>query len=224
MNINPEEIVDQNLMHDDKGRRVITDVGDSGWGQLILPSKKERKEKTGEGMRMVIFGSYYLGYLLLETLRKFEQQNPSRLNIVGLVSDDPASPSAKISVKRRIWRLYNQQEIISIETDGFVAVATQGNGMCSTDFDPSLSVAKTADNSSTKIRNYPNHCWFKSWSRPAVRGLDLSLVPALYFFNLSGFFQPERLSPLIKFHLTGESSIGGRKSKKDLHRLRSFLI
>ena len=88
MNINPEEIVDQNLMHDDKGRKIITDVGDSGWGQLILPSEKERKEKTEEGIRMVIFGSYYLGYLLLETLRKFEQQNPSRLNIVGLVSDD----------------------------------------------------------------------------------------------------------------------------------------
>ena len=116
MNINPEEIVDQNLMHDDKGRKIITDVGDSGWGQLILPSEKERKEKTEEGIRMVIFGSYYLGYLLLETLRKFEKQNPSRLNIVGLVSDDPASPTAKISVKRRIWRLYDQQETISIET------------------------------------------------------------------------------------------------------------
>jgi len=115
-NGNPEEIVDQNLLHDDKGRKIISDVGDSGWGQLIFPSEKERRAKTGEGMRMVVFGSYYLGYLLLETLKKFEKQNPSRLHIVGLVTDDPASPTAKISVKRRIWRLYDQQETISIET------------------------------------------------------------------------------------------------------------
>ena len=52
----------------------------------------------------------------METLKEFEKQNPSRLNIVGLVTDDPAGPMAKISVKRRIWRLYDEQEIIHLET------------------------------------------------------------------------------------------------------------
>ena len=65
---------------------------------------------------MVVFASYIQGWLLLETLKAFEKQHPSRLNIVGLVTDDPASSSAKISVKRRIWRLYDQQETTSIET------------------------------------------------------------------------------------------------------------
>ena len=113
---NSEEKVDQILMHDDHHRRIITDVGDSGWGQLILPSKTERKNKTGEGMKMLVISSYIQGWLLLETLKKIEKQNPSRLNIVGLATDDPASPTAKISKKRRIWRMYDEADIISLET------------------------------------------------------------------------------------------------------------
>lgn len=112
----PEEIVDQNLINDDHGRKVITEVGDSGWGQLILPSKEESRNKTEDGLRVVVFGSYLSGYLVMETLREFEKQNSKRLNIVGLVTDDPASPSAKISVKRRIWRMYDERETISLET------------------------------------------------------------------------------------------------------------
>ena len=113
---NPEEIVDQNLIDDDHGRRIKADVGDSTWGQLISPSKIESKGKTEEGLRVVVFGSYLLGYLLMETLREFEKRNPSRLNIVGLVTDDPVSPNAKISVKRRIWRKYDEKETILLET------------------------------------------------------------------------------------------------------------
>jgi len=113
---NPEEKVDQNLINDDQGRKIITNVGDSTWGQLIFPSKEESKNKTEEGLRVLVLGSYLLGYLLMETLREFEKRNPSRLNIVGLVTDDPASPTAKISVKRRIWRKYNEEDTISLET------------------------------------------------------------------------------------------------------------
>ncbi len=113
---NPEEKVDQNLINDDQGRKIITDVGDSGWGQLIIPSKEESKNKTDEGLRIVVFGSYMLGYLISETLKEFEKRYPSHLNIVGLVTDDPASPDAKISVKRRIWRMFQEGEIVDMET------------------------------------------------------------------------------------------------------------
>lgn len=116
MPINPEELVDINLLKHDACRRIITDIGDSSWGQLIYPSEKESNLKTNEGMRVLVLGSYLLGYLLMETLSKFESVNSSRLNIVGLVTDDPASPSAKISVKRRIWRKYNEEETVHLET------------------------------------------------------------------------------------------------------------
>jgi hypothetical protein len=42
------------------------------------------------------------------------------------------------------------------ESDGFVAIATQGNGMYSTYFDPSLSVSELPNNQPVKLRNYPN--------------------------------------------------------------------
>ena len=45
MIINPEDIVDQNLLNDEKGRQIQTGVGDSTWGQLILPSEKENQFK-----------------------------------------------------------------------------------------------------------------------------------------------------------------------------------
>jgi len=45
---NPEEIVDQNLLTDERGRRIQTDLGDSTWGQLIFPSLVERQAKTNE--------------------------------------------------------------------------------------------------------------------------------------------------------------------------------
>lgn len=126
MILNPEELVDQNLLHDDKGRQIQTDVSDSIWGQLIYPSATEKKNKTDEGMRVVLFASYIYGYLLTETLREFEKRHPKRLNIVGLVTDDPASPDAKISKKRRIWRLYNQEETIDLETAMIESGLTSG--------------------------------------------------------------------------------------------------
>lgn len=113
---NPEKIVDNNLIKDDYGRMIIDDVGDSTWGQLILPSREESKNKTEDGLRVVIFGSYMLGYLISETLKEFEKRYPSRLNILGLVTDDPASPDAKISVKRRIWRMFKEGDIVDMET------------------------------------------------------------------------------------------------------------
>jgi hypothetical protein len=42
------------------------------------------------------------------------------------------------------------------ETDGFVAVATQGNGIYSTYYDPSFSVGESPKNQLVKLRNYPN--------------------------------------------------------------------
>lgn len=42
------------------------------------------------------------------------------------------------------------------ESDGFVAIATQGNGMYSTNFDPSLSINDSPLNQSVKLRNFPN--------------------------------------------------------------------
>ncbi|MBU3928991.1 MAG: hypothetical protein KKB74_14395 [Bacteroidetes bacterium] len=44
---NPEEIVDQHLLSDERGRRIQTDLGDSTWGQLILHGILIRKSVIG---------------------------------------------------------------------------------------------------------------------------------------------------------------------------------
>lgn len=116
MENNAEKTLDLNVLNDVAGRKITDDLGDSTWGQFFLPSPKEIPEYKMDGLRVAVFSSYLLGYLLLETLKKCEQHNPGRLNICGLVTDDPASPQAKISVKRRIWRLYEESEIINLET------------------------------------------------------------------------------------------------------------
>ncbi len=61
--------------------------------------------------------SFHLGHVLFETLKRCEQQFPERLNIVGLITDDPANSHSKISIKRRIWRLFDSDEKVELEKE-----------------------------------------------------------------------------------------------------------
>ena len=72
--------------------------------------------------------------------------------------------TSTLNGEETIWKQESPEQIGSImvdmidarESDGFVAIATQGNGMYSTNFDPSLSVNESTINQSVKIKNYPN--------------------------------------------------------------------
>jgi folate-dependent phosphoribosylglycinamide formyltransferase PurN len=63
----------------------------------------------------LVFASFLLGYLLLETLKELEKRNPGKINIVGLVTDDPANLKARISAEKRIWRLFNMRKKVELE-------------------------------------------------------------------------------------------------------------
>lgn len=114
LDINLEEKINKALAADNKGRRIIP-VTESRWGELIIPAKNENPDKSKAGFRVAVFGSCLLGYMLLETLKECEKRYPERLNIVGLATDDPANPESKISLKKRIWRLYDSDERLSLE-------------------------------------------------------------------------------------------------------------
>ena len=117
MNNSPgEESINRVLLADDNQRKIIPLEGPR-WGELIIPSEKENPNKTDAGFRILVFNSFLLGYLLLETLKECERRFPNRLNIIGLITDDPSNPYAKISVKRRIWRLYDQNEKVELEKE-----------------------------------------------------------------------------------------------------------
>ncbi len=90
-------------------RRMITRAEGSAWGHLILPAPDENPAKSDTGMRVLLIGSWILGMLGLQAVKKVETENPDRLNLVALVTDDPLDPDAKISVHKRFWRYYSEQ-------------------------------------------------------------------------------------------------------------------
>jgi methionyl-tRNA formyltransferase len=113
-NLELESVINQALIADNEKRKIIS-VGESRWGELIIPAKNENPGKNKKGLRVVVFGSFLFGYILFETLKECEKRFPDRLNIVGLVTDDPVNPDAKISIKKRIWRLFDSDKKLQIE-------------------------------------------------------------------------------------------------------------
>ena len=80
------------------------------WGEMILPAEDETENKNAEGLKVLAICSWTLGILAFETLKLAERRLPGKLNIVGLVTDDPTDRDAKISKKRRIWRYYDPEQ------------------------------------------------------------------------------------------------------------------
>ncbi len=146
-----ENELDKELLNSDSNRKIIDKPGDSSWGQLIIPGKGENSSKTKKGMKLLIMASYRTGLLLLKTLVEFEKLYPDRLNIVGLITDDPLSPDAKISLKRRIWRFFDDKEKLDIE-DAIIETALSNGIPCYT------GAVKT---------NY-GHSLIKKWNPDAI--------------------------------------------------------
>lgn len=109
-----EEPLNEMILQDDHKRKIIPVEG-TRWGELIIPAQNENPYKTEDGLRVLAVASFDYGYLMFETLKECERQYPNRLNIVGLVTDDPANPDARISAKRRIWRMFDSEKKLEEE-------------------------------------------------------------------------------------------------------------
>lgn len=81
---------------------------ESLWGELYIPLKP--KNNPGTGVKVVLFVSCNCGNNVLKNIFRFEQKNPDLLNIVGVVTDDPVDPHARITLKKRIWNQYTPEE------------------------------------------------------------------------------------------------------------------
>jgi len=114
-NLENEKLVNYLVVLDKPGRQFNT-VEASRWGGLIQPAASENTDKTNDGLRIVLFGSWEFGYLVLETLKEYEHRFPGKLNLVGLVTDNPLNPDAKISLKKRIWNFINLPSRVFDET------------------------------------------------------------------------------------------------------------
>lgn len=124
-NLQNEKIVNYLVMCDKPGRK-FTSEPDNRWGGLLEPDSSENPDKKDSGLRVALFASWDFGYLVLETLKEFEKEYPGELNIVGLVTDDPLNPDAKISVRKRIWSQLDQPSRVIDETFAIESALSDG--------------------------------------------------------------------------------------------------
>jgi len=111
--------------------KTFKKIIDSGalWGGLYEPS--QRKNNEGKGLRAVVFGSTNAGALVVDSLKRFEEKYPHLLNLVGVATDDPVDPNARISAQKRIWKHFKKEEMILL-LDKVIKTASDGGLPCYT--------------------------------------------------------------------------------------------
>ncbi len=107
--MDPEDELLSRLAAENPGRRIMRAEG-SRWGRLFLPSPAEAVKRPTRGLRVLCIGSWTLGLLVFETLLALERHKAARIRLMGLVTDDPLDVDAKISLKKRFWRYYDERE------------------------------------------------------------------------------------------------------------------
>jgi folate-dependent phosphoribosylglycinamide formyltransferase PurN len=112
--LRPEEPLNRRVERDQPGARFEPALG-ARWGELLVPPAGANPGKTGQGLRLVLVASSRAGQMLLETAQEYERRHPDRLDLVALVTDDPVNPDARISVKRRIWHLMDEEHRLARE-------------------------------------------------------------------------------------------------------------
>lgn len=107
--LNEREKLLHSIRAQNKERKVIIPET-LKWGELLLPAENETLNKNKEGLKVLAICSWTLGFLAFETLKLIERRLKNKINIVGLVTDDPTDRNAKISKKRRFWRYYDNHQ------------------------------------------------------------------------------------------------------------------
>lgn len=79
------------------------------WGALYRPNNSVQSTPHVV-LNIMLIGSAFPGYLMLRDLLKAVMVQPEKLRIVGLVTDDPSDPNAKISLRKRMWKEYTADE------------------------------------------------------------------------------------------------------------------
>lgn len=107
--------LNRRLIHDRPGRRFL-DNNDARWGELILPAPDEIKTTTDRGLRVLMIASTAFGHRALKTIMEYERRYPERVNLVGLVTDDPVDADARIGMKKRVWKFLDTEQQLELET------------------------------------------------------------------------------------------------------------
>jgi methionyl-tRNA formyltransferase len=95
------------------------------WGEMYEPSTP--KQNSGRGIRIVLFVSCDCGNSVLNQVASFEKKHPDLVNIVGVVTDDPVDPRARISLKKRIWSQFTPAQRTALK--GKIINSAVNNGI-----------------------------------------------------------------------------------------------
>ena len=102
------------LEHDRPGHSFVA-VDGSRWGELILPAPEEASKRTDAGLRVLAVTGFFYSIELLSALLGYERAHPARLYPVAVATDDAVNADARIGLRKRIWKHYDQSERVAIE-------------------------------------------------------------------------------------------------------------
>ncbi len=91
------------LQRGDLDRQRI-DRSDACWGTLYQPAASEISDAGQQGLRVLAMTSFTVGRATLQAIVRHQRRAPQALRLVGMVTDDPLDPRARIGRRKRAWK------------------------------------------------------------------------------------------------------------------------
>lgn len=84
---------------------AVQTLAGARWGALLTPPARDRAPAAPGELRILLLGSFWIGHAALRAVLAHQARHPGRVRLVGVVTDDPVSPKARISLRKRAWGL-----------------------------------------------------------------------------------------------------------------------
>jgi len=84
---------------------TVEGLAGARWGALLTPPGPPAAPAPGHALRVMVLGSFWIGHAALRAALAFQSRHPGRVQVVGVTTDDPITPAARISLRKRAWGL-----------------------------------------------------------------------------------------------------------------------
>lgn len=113
------------LLERPRGRRRLVREG-SGWGALYLPAPGEAAPRPDRALRLVAMTSFTVGRAALRAMAHYQRRHPDAVSLVGVVTDDPLDPAARIGRRKRAWKYLSEEGAAALHCSTLEAGLTAG--------------------------------------------------------------------------------------------------
>ena len=87
------------------------------WGVLLIPPVIKQPPATKNVLRLVLFASLWIGQAALQAIAAYLERYSNRVQLVGVVTDDPVSLNARISLRKRAWAFMSESERLALKLE-----------------------------------------------------------------------------------------------------------